>query len=158
MECVVIIIIADSGIMLCNRTSFIYSHKELYAAKPVFSPDKGIKPTFTAAKNSRKIPTRKAEITTFYAEIGRMLRNARYIGDGYYPAIIEQEAFVDTEAERIKRAEKLGRIREPKEEKKTVYPTVFRLREGTEQFDDPFEQAAYAYSLIETEAEEDGCQ
>lgn len=101
---------------------------------------------------------RKAGLTAFHAEIGRMLRNVRYLGDGYYPAIIDPEIFAAAEAERAKRARKLGRVREPRETKKAIYPTAFRLREGTEEFDDPFEQAEYAYSLIEKEVEEDGCQ
>ena len=100
----------------------------------------------------------KAGIKSFHAEIGRILTNARYLGDGYYPAIIDPDTFTAAGAERARRAEKLGRVWEPKEEKEAVYPTAFRLREGTERFDDPFEQAAYAYSLIETEVEEDGCQ
>ncbi len=87
-----------------------------------------------------------------------MLQNKRYLGDGYYPAIIDPEIFAAAEAERAKRAKKLGRVREPRETKKAIYPTAFRLREGTEEFDDPFEQAEYAYSLIEKEVEEDGCQ
>lgn len=100
----------------------------------------------------------KSGINAPHTAISRMLTNNRYLGDGYYPAIIDPDTLAAAGAERARRAEKLGRIREPKKEKKTVYPTVFRLREGTEHFDDPFEQAAYAYSLIETEVEEDGCQ
>lgn len=100
----------------------------------------------------------KAGLHMTHSQIGRMLTNPRYLGDGYYPAIIDPDTFAATGAERAGRAEKLGRVWEPKEEKEVVYPTAFRLREGTEQFDDPFEQAAYAYTLIETEVEEDGCQ
>ena len=96
---------------------------------------------------------KKAGITAFHAGIGRMLRNARYLGDGYYPSIIDPDTFAAAEAERIRRAEELGRVREPKEESVVVYPTAFRMNEATQQFDDPFEQAAYAYSLIETEAQ-----
>lgn len=80
-----------------------------------------------------------------------MLRNTRYLGDEYYPAIIDPGTFTAAEAERIKRAEKLGRIREPEVKKEVVYPTAFRIKEGIERFDDPFEQAEYTYSLIESE-------
>ena len=102
----------------------------------------------TAAKN--------AGIKAFHAGIARMLQNARYLGDEYYPAIIDQDTFAAVEVERIRRAEKLGRVFEPKEEKEVAFPTAFRLSEGAEQFDDPFMQAEYAYSLIETEVIEDG--
>jgi hypothetical protein len=96
---------------------------------------------------------KKVGITAFHAGVGRMLRNARYLGDGYYPSIIDRDTFAAVEVERTRRAEELGRVREPKEEKVVVYPTAFRMNEGTQQFDDPFEQAAYAYSLIEMEAQ-----
>ncbi|MGI6122679.1 MAG: recombinase [Acetivibrionales bacterium] len=101
---------------------------------------------------------KKAGITAFHAGIGRMLRNARYLGDGYYPAIIAPDTFTAAEAERIRRAEKLGRIYEPKEEKMVDYPTAFHMNKGTEEIDDPFGQAEYAYSLIEMEVNKNGSQ
>lgn len=100
----------------------------------------------------------KAGINSFHAVIGKMLRNSRYLGDEYYPAIIDPVTFATAEAERIKRATKLGRIREPKEKTEVVFPTTFHLNEGTKQFDDPFQQAEYAYSLIESEVQEDGSE
>ena len=93
----------------------------------------------------------KAGILTSHAAIGKMLRNARYLGDDYYPAIINPATFEAAEAERIRRAEKLGRIFEPKDKIEVVYPTTFHIKEGDEHFDDPFQQAEYAYSLIESE-------
>lgn len=98
----------------------------------------------------------KAGIKAFHSGITRILQNTRYLGDAYYPAIIDPDTFAAAEAERVRRAEKLGRVWEPREEKEVVFPTAFRLCEGTEQFDDPFMQAEYAYSLIETEVLEDG--
>ena len=100
----------------------------------------------------------KADIKAFHAGISRMLQNKRYLGDEYYPAIIDPDTFTAAEAERIRRAENLGRVREPKIKKEVVYPTAFRIIEGTERFDDPFQQAEYAYSLIETEVNIDGGQ
>ena len=94
---------------------------------------------------------KKAGIKAFHSGIGRMLRNTRYLGDEFYPAIIDKDTFNTAEAERIIRQERLGRNRKPKQEKEAVYPTVFRMKEGTEEFDDPFAQAEYAYSLIEAE-------
>ncbi len=58
---------------------------------------------------------KKAGIKSFHAGIGRMLRNTRYLGDDYYPAIIDPDTFTAAEAERIGRAEKLGRIYEPRD-------------------------------------------
>ena len=101
---------------------------------------------------------KKASIKAFHAGISRMLQNAHYLGDGYYPAIIDTDTFAATEVEHIRRTEKLGRIWEPKKEKKVIYPTAFRINKGRQQFDDPFQQAEYAYSLIESEVQKDGSQ
>lgn len=97
-----------------------------------------------------------AGIKADHGKIGSMLRNKHYLGDTYYPAIIDRDTFAAAEAERIRRAVKLGRIWEPKTKTKVVYPTTFRIREGTEKFDDPFMQAEYTYSLIETEGQANG--
>ena len=94
---------------------------------------------------------KKANIKIFHAGIGRMLENKHYLGDEYYPVIIEPDMFANAKLERVKRAEKLGRIHEPKENKEVVYPSTFHFNEGRKQFDDPFEQAEYTYILIESE-------
>ena len=80
-------------------------------------------------------------------------KNKRYIGDEYYPAIIDPDEYVAVQAERIRRAEKLGRIHEAEKQKDVVYPSTFHFIEGTERFDDPFQQAEYSYSLIESEGQ-----
>jgi hypothetical protein len=87
-----------------------------------------------------------------------MLRNTRYLGDEFYPSIIDKDTFNTAEAERIMRAERLGRTKKSKQVKEVVYPTTFRMKEGTEEFDDPFGQAEYAYSLIEMEVNKNGSQ
>ena len=99
---------------------------------------------------------KKAGINGFHSGIGRILRNKRYLGDEFYPAIIDKDTFNTAEAERIIRQERLGRNRKPKQEKEAVYPTVFRMKEGTEGFDDPVAQAEYVYSLIEAEVNKNG--
>lgn len=93
----------------------------------------------------------KAGIEAFHAGIGKILRNIHYLGDEYYPSIIDPDTFATAQAERSKRAEHLGRIFKPKEKLEAVFPTVFRINNAIQQFDDPFQQAEYAYSLIEIE-------
>lgn len=93
----------------------------------------------------------KVGIDAFHAGVGRILKNHHYLGDDYYPAIIDPDTFAAVQEERIRRASALGRIREPKEDKAAIYPTNFLIIEGTQVYDDPFAQAAYAYSLIESE-------
>jgi hypothetical protein len=97
---------------------------------------------------------KKAGIKAFHAGIGNILKNKRYVGDDFYPAIIDKSAFEAAEKERMNRAEKLGRIWEKKEPKESAPPTVFSITAENEQFDDPFKQAEYAYSLIEMEVKD----
>lgn len=85
----------------------------------------------------------KAGIRACHAAIGKMLRNPHYLGDDYYPAIIDLDTLETAETERLRRAERLGRVFEPKAKNEIVYPTAFRIIEGTERFDDPFQQAEY---------------
>jgi len=101
--------------------------------------------------DSLRTAANKVGIDAFHAGIGKILKNRHYLGDDYYPAIIDPDTFAAVQEERIRRASALGRIREPKEDKAAIYPTAFRIIEGTQVYDDPFAQAAYAYSLIESE-------
>lgn len=101
--------------------------------------------------DSLRTVANKVGIDAFHAGVGRILKNHHYLGDDYYPAIIDPDTFAAVQKERIRRASALGRIREPKEDKAAIYPTNFHIIEGTQVYDDPFAQAAYAYSLIESE-------
>ena len=81
-----------------------------------------------------------------------MLENKRYLGDEYYPAIIDRETFEAFEVERASREKRLGR---DKKEKKVIEaipaPTKFRLAKGGLILNDPYKQAEFIYSLIESE-------
>lgn len=92
---------------------------------------------------------KKAGLPFCHSSIGKILRNNHYLGDDYYPAIIDPDLFAAVEEERRKRVNALGRNRIPKTEPEVIYPTSFYRKEATENFDDPFQQAEYAYSLIE---------
>ena len=61
---------------------------------------------------------KKAGINTYHGTAGNMLRNKKYLGDGFYPAIIDKEVFEQAEIERQERAKKLGRVYESKEQEK----------------------------------------
>lgn len=105
---------------------------------------------------SLKTAAKKAGIKSSHAGIGNMLKNIRYLGDDYYPAIIDHDTFAATQAERTKRASRLGRIWDKKTKNNTKFPASFYITEATQGFDDPFQQAEYAYSLIEMEVNESG--
>lgn len=102
---------------------------------------------------SLKAASINAGLNIFHGSAGRMLRNRHYLGDDYYPAIIEQELFDKAEQIRMERAGCLGRIRELEQAQKPIADTSFSLKSVPIRFSDPFKQAEYAYSLIESEVE-----
>ena len=97
---------------------------------------------------------KKAGVISFHGGISRMLKNKHYLGDEYYPAIIDRETFDKAEQERMRRAAALGRIKEPVVQEKILIPKVFHTKPMEQTFDDPFLQAEYAYSLIESEGQQ----
>ena len=100
----------------------------------------------------------KVGLKLYHGSAGRMLRNKKYLGDDYYPAIIDKETFDKAEEIRRSRAKALGRVWELEGEKETIFPTSFSMPAVKKFSDDPFEQAAYAYSLIESEVDGDGAK
>lgn len=93
-----------------------------------------------------------AGITVSHASISNILRNRRYLGDAFYPAIIDEDTFERAQVIRQERALRLGRVHVYIPEEKEEKELTFRLREKvTKKYDDPYAQAEYVYSLIETE-------
>ena len=93
----------------------------------------------------------KAGLKLFHGSAGRMLRNRKYLGDEYYPAIIDRTTFEKAVDERLKRAKALGRVYEKIEPIKEVKPMNFTIPKVQDKYKNPFQQAEYAYSLIECE-------
>lgn len=91
-----------------------------------------------------------AGLDIYHGSAWRMLRNTHYLGDEYYPAIIDRKRFDKAEEIRISRASSLGRVRELQAAPKPEAETRFTLSTVERKFADPFEQAEYAYSLIES--------
>lgn len=88
-----------------------------------------------------------------HPSVKRILQNKRYLGDKYYPAIIDQETFERAEAERFKRQRQMGRIFPDKPVEECKPATKFIMPKAGKIFIDPFKQAEYVYSLIESEVE-----
>ena len=81
-----------------------------------------------------------------HCSVKKLLTRKRYIGDAYYPAIIDRDVFARANGEILRRAAKHNqgkRLKEP-----PVY-TEFTMNAPKEQFPDPMQQAEYLYSLIE---------
>ena len=115
----------------------------------------------------------KAGIRHCHATVSRIISNRKYTGDGYYPQIIDVDTFNRASEEKLKRARRLGRIKESsKNEKTSVMRFRFRMNESKEfnpntinsnsinsniSITDSFKQAEYIYSQIECEVEIDEC-
>lgn len=82
----------------------------------------------------------------------RMMANRHYLGDGFYPTLIDSETFDKAEAEKQRRAEALGRLNRKKEKPIQATPTNFHFEKPEKNYKDPAMQAQYLYGLIETEA------
>ena len=93
----------------------------------------------------------EAGIETYHATVSKMLANRRYLGDDFYPQIIDHDTFRAAQQERRKRARKLGRDHFVSESPIFEIPTEFEMRKAAEHYDNPTEQAEYLYTLIESE-------
>ena len=81
-----------------------------------------------------------------HSRVKRIIRNACYTGNDYYPEIISKQVYTDANAELIRRAKKHScgkRLKPP------PFFKDFIMAVPTKQYDDPFKQAEYLYSLIE---------
>ena len=94
-----------------------------------------------------------AGLKLYHTGAKNMMQNRYYLGDDYYPAIIDNEIFDAAEAERVKRQAKLGRVFDDKPAKVSKVATGFKIPKVQMKYDDPFKQAEYIYSLIESEVD-----
>jgi hypothetical protein len=80
-----------------------------------------------------------------------MLRNRYYLWDDFYPPLISRETFDAAEAEYRRRIDAIGRNYKRAEKAEMHVPAVFRTKPDIKRIRDPYKQAEYAYSLIESE-------
>ena len=84
-----------------------------------------------------------------HTSVKNLLQHKRYLGDDFYPAIIDQETFEAVESERLRRLTN-SPIKHYKKGTADIRPvqTEFVIDSITEHFTDPYEQAEYVYSRI----------
>lgn len=88
-------------------------------------------------------------IAKSHCGVKRMIQNPRYLGDGFYPAILDEETVRKVEAERVRREKALGRDR--RKGKGAPAGTVFTEFSSPKtdlKYGDPIAQAEYAYRII----------
>ena len=95
---------------------------------------------------------KEAGIAVVHSTAKRIMQNPHLLGDDYYPAIIDQETYDAFEVERQRREKALGRNNKKKKKiEARPAPTAFRMRKSVKVNNDPYKQAEYLYSLIESE-------
>lgn len=90
-------------------------------------------------------------LTMYHGTVRNLLKNKKYLGTDFYPAILDQETFDAIETERKRREEQLGRSRKKRRVSEANPITAFTVPKVEIRYSDPAQQAEYAYSLIESE-------
>ena len=93
----------------------------------------------------------EAGMETYHSSAKRLMQNKHYLGDNFYPAIIDKDTFDKASAEFLRRASLLGRLHRKAKIKPPSVPTSFVMSKIIKQYKDPKLQAEYLYSLIESE-------
>jgi len=99
---------------------------------------------------------KEAGIKKCHASIKNMLANERYLGDEYYSQIINKETFEKAKTEKLNRAQMLGRVWEPMLKEDSIKRFKYTVPTPDKNYEDPFKQAEYVYSLIKREEIQDG--
>ena len=100
---------------------------------------------------SLKNAANEAGIEAYHASAKRLLMTEHYLGDDFYPAIIDKETFDRVQAEWIKRAAALGRLDRKSTRKSPKILTQFSIGAIMEHYDNPATQAEYVYGLLKGE-------
>ena len=93
----------------------------------------------------------EAGIPTYHGTAKRLMGTVHYLGDSFYPAIIDKKTYQKAQEERKRRAIKLGRNNKQTQMRTIQIPTRFHMNEVSALHDNPMKQAEYLYSLIESE-------
>lgn len=96
---------------------------------------------------------KNAGLTMTHSSAKRLLQNKHYLGDEFYPAIVDEKTFHAAEAEHQHRLEIMGRNYYKTGTTPAELPvkTRFSMKPVMKKLTNPYEQAAYIYSLIESE-------
>ena len=93
----------------------------------------------------------EAGIKTYHGTAKRLMENEHYLGDSFYPAIIDEDTYRKAREERKRRATALGRNNKKTQKRQIQIPTFFHVGEVTAFYDNPIKQTEYLYNLIESE-------
>lgn len=94
---------------------------------------------------------KKSGLNTYHGTAKRIMLNKHYLGDNFYPAIIDKATFDAVPLEIEKRAGKLGRLNKTTTPHVKPIPTDFLMGQVEKELSNPLKQAEYLYSLIRPE-------
>lgn len=94
---------------------------------------------------------KKAGLDTYHGTAKRIMLNRHYLGDSFYPAIVDKATFAAVPIEIEKRAGKLGRLNKTTTSHVKPIPTDFLMGQVEKELPNPLKQAEYLYSLIRPE-------
>ncbi len=84
-----------------------------------------------------------------HSVIGSILKNKIYLGTDFYPRLIDNETFQKVQKRRGQRTKMLGRVHKHKKTKEVQQKSFhYEISKVEKRFQDPYEQAKYAYSQI----------
>ena len=85
-----------------------------------------------------------------HGSVKRLFQNRHYLGDEFYPAIIDREMIDAAKREQRRRSTRLGRDNLKKTfSDKIIIPKEFAMEKAQKRIAEPFAQAEYLYSFIE---------
>ena len=76
------------------------------------------------------------------------------LGDEYYPQLIDEELFHKVQELRNSNARSQNRIRDYIKQAPVAENIQYRIRKVKQRYENPYQQAEYAYGLIEEEKHE----
>lgn len=97
---------------------------------------------------SMRASAKEVGIEKLHAAIGRILSNKKYLGNEFYPQLIEPKLFEAVQVLREQNALDQNRIKVIKPEIKATSIPKYRVDKVEQQIDDPYQQAEYIYNQI----------
>lgn len=78
-----------------------------------------------------------------------ILQKSLYMGNEKYPSIISEDKFNEVQNLILKKALQVGKVYKPKPPKEIKVTSTFSIGRVPVKYDDPYQQAEFAYSQIE---------
>ena len=91
---------------------------------------------------------RELKIKKTHSVIGRLISNKKYLGTDYYPRIIDDELFTKANEMKQQKALRTNRYKTKEIKVEEECHMQFNLNKVDLKFEDPYQQAEYAFSLI----------